>query len=87
MDMKLYDTSNEKNQSEWTRKIKQLGTHMIQEHITSGHDNEKYMTHGMVERNPTGQDKIKLGHIALPCPRFMCSFILCVLCFILSCLL
>jgi hypothetical protein len=60
---------------------------MIQEHITSGHGKKKHMTHGMVERNPTGQDNIKLGHIGLPCPRFMCSFILCVLCFILSCLL
>ena len=36
---------------------------MIQEHITSGHDNKKHMTHGMVERNPTGQDKIKQEHI------------------------
>jgi len=36
---------------------------MIKEHITNGHDNKKHMTHRMVKRNPTGQDKIKLGHI------------------------
>ena len=36
---------------------------MIQEHITSGHGNKEHMTHRMVERNPTGQYKIKLGHI------------------------
>ena len=76
-----------KKQSEWTRKIKQFRTHMIQEHITSGHDKKKHMARGMVERNPTGQDNIKLVHIGLPCPPCMCSFILCVLCFILSCLL
>jgi hypothetical protein len=38
---------------------------MIKEHITSGHDNKKDMTHRMVERNLSGQDKIKLGHIGL----------------------
>ena len=38
---------------------------MIKEYITSGHDNKKHMTHRMVERYPTGQDKIKLGHIGL----------------------
>ena len=38
---------------------------MIKENITSGHDNKKHMTHRMVELNPTGQDKVKLGHIEL----------------------
>jgi hypothetical protein len=36
---------------------------MIKDHITSGHSKKEHMTHRMLERNPTGQDKIKLGHI------------------------
>ena len=38
---------------------------MMKENITSGHANKKHKTHRMVERNPSGQDKIKLGHIGL----------------------